>query len=332
MMTSSPLELPPPPARRRRRTVRVGWLLVSVISLLLVIGVLVLRSMYLQRPLTIGLVGVTPFFAVPLVIGLIGAWFSRSNLMRLGAAATAATFVITLGPVDAVVGCGGTTADDAITVYTANTLFDNPNADEFAAAVVAADADILVMQEVRWALRRSLEEDPRLDHLAYRSTDLARDGLTTIVWSRWAFTDFDLVPFEVSDAVRATVDSPYGPITVYGVHTFAPVFPENVGSWSRQLAQLAAIDQSTPHILAGDFNATSDHRQFRDLFDAGWTDVHQPKGCGLDATWPVQGLPFPVMRLDHVLVSDHFEVLDVKLGYTEGSDHLPVIASVRLQS
>lgn len=338
MMTSSPIGLPPPPAPRRPRRFRLGWAVLGLPPLLLVVAILLLRSMSLQNPLALAMVGVTPFFALPLAVGLIGSWLSRSNLLRALALIVAGSFVYTTSPVDAVVGCRGVDLTqpgigDPITIYTANTLWDNPHTDEFAAAVVAADADIVVMQEVRWAFRQALENDPRLDHLAHRSSDEVRDDLTTVVWSRWAFTELELVPFEVTDVVRATVDGPSGPFTVYGLHTFAPLFSQNVGSWERQLDQLGTIDQSTPHVLAGDFNATSDHRQFRELMATGWTNVHDRKGCGLDNTWPVnQGIPVPLMRLDHVLVTDHFEVLDVEIGHTEGSDHDPVIATITMNS
>ena len=73
----------------------------------------------------------------------------------------------------------------------------------------------------------------------------------------------------------------------------------------------------------------------RDLLGQGWTDVHEPKGCGLDATWPTghtTRLPIPVYRLDHVLVTDDFEVLDVRFGDPAGSDHIPVVAELQVGS
>jgi endonuclease/exonuclease/phosphatase family metal-dependent hydrolase len=350
MLTSSPIGLPEPqpPKPHPVRRFRAGWALIGLIPLLVVVLLLIVRSTRVQSPLGLAVVGVTPFFALPLIVGLAGSWLSRSNLLRAGAVMVTGAFLYTTSPVDAVIGCrpetvpatlssqaegqAGDAVDTTITVYTANTLWDNPHTDEFAAAVAEADPDILVMQEVRWAFRNDIENDPRLDFLAHRSSDTVREDLTTLVWSRWSFDELELVPFQVSDVVRATVDAPAGPVTVYGLHTFAPLFPENVGPWERQLQQLGTIDNSTPHILAGDFNATSDHLQFRQLLANGWTDVHDEKGCGLDNTWPAgQVLPVPVMRLDHVLVSDHFDVAEVRLGHTEGSDHLAVITTVDLQ-
>ena len=61
----------------------------------------------------------------------------------------------------------------------------------------------------------------------------------------------------------------------------------------------------------------------------GWTDVHDDKGCRADPTWPTDGLPFPVMRLDHILVTDDFEVLSTEMGDPGGSDHYPVISRIR---
>ena len=87
-------------------------------------------------------------------------------------------------------------------------------------------------------------------------------------------------------------------------------------------------------MIGGDFNATVHHARFRSLLRSGWTDVHEPKGCGFDATWPADHplVPMPLLQLDHTLVSDHWEVLSVEIGEPNGADHHPVISRIRLRT
>ena len=102
-----------------------------------------------------------------------------------------------------------------------------------------------------------------------------------------------------------------------------------VDRWAAQLDALAGYDRATPAALVGDFNATADHSQFRAITNAGWTDAHDPKGCGYDATWPADQL-MPVLRLDHALLTDHFEVRALDLGPGNGSDHRSLTTTIRL--
>ena len=132
--------------------------------------------------------------------------------------------------------------------------------------------------------------------------------------------------------MRARIDGPHGPFTVDNIHLTAPVAGGLVSSWESQLAELQAVDTSGAAILAGDFNATMDHSQFRDLVERGWTDAHEPKGCGFDATWPTGRATPTLLRLDHVLVTERFEVLAVEIGPGDGSDHRSVTATVRLRN
>ena len=210
-------------------------------------------------------------------------------------------------------------------------LVDGGRADEIAASIVDNGADIVLLQEARWELLEGLRDDPRMADLAHRSDGSNGASSGTVIWSRWPLADVRKEPFVSSTRVTATVETPSGPIGVSSIHTTAPARPDHVWAWRSQFQQLAAIETGTPRILGGDFNATADHRPFRGLIDQGWTDAHDPKGCGIDATWPVGRLsPIPLMRLDHILVTDDFEVLSTRLADPGGSDHLPVVTDLRL--
>jgi endonuclease/exonuclease/phosphatase family metal-dependent hydrolase len=231
-----------------------------------------------------------------------------------------------------VLGCGPESSDDQVVIFDHNVQYRAGRAPDIAAQVVAAGADVLVLQEVWPALMAELEADPALAEHRYRASE-ALDATTGLaLWSRWPLPDATLGRPGGRPILRAEVDSPHGRFTVHAVHTSAPVGTALSAAWRTELAELATYGTATPTVLAGDFNATADHRQFRAVLDQGWTDVHRPKGCGFDATWP-EGRAVPpvsLLRLDHVLVTEHVEVLATEIGPASGSDHRSVTATIRL--
>ena len=75
-------------------------------------------------------------------------------------------------------------------------------------------------------------------------------------------------------------------------------------AWRGALAALPGSDgRGDVQILAGDFNATLDHPELRDLLDRGYIDAADAVGEGSTWTWPARhaarALP---LTIDHVLV------------------------------
>lgn len=314
------------------RQPRWGWVVLTWPILAGVVLGLLLRQRGTNRAELVALIGLAPALAAPLVVTALGAWRSRSTPLRVATALVTGSFLVAMNPVSAVAGCGGESASDSFTLYTANVLSGGGRPSEIADSILANGADVITLQEVDGGILQGLRDDPRLaEAYPYRSDDLAEWATGRIIWSRWPLTDVTIDNFVVSHLVSATVESPYGPFRVTSVHTLSPTDNGKVGPWMAQFDQLSQVPTDTPRIMAGDYNATADHRPFRELLDSGWTDAHEPKGCGYDATWPVDPrVPVPFYRLDHVLVTDDFEVLDVGLGDPAGSDHLPVVAEIRL--
>ena len=290
---------------------------------------LLIRERAGGHPLSLALIGLTPLLGLGLVVAVVGAWRGRSATLRGATAAVTGIYLAAMNPASAVVGCHGSAPADAITVYSANVLVGQGRPHDIATSILDNQADIVLLQEVNWDFLDDLRNDPRLTE-AYPHRAEGPDGAPLsgqIVWSRWPLGDLRTEPFVVSQLGTVTVESPQGPIELINIHTDSPSRVESIGPWHAQFHQLNGIATDRPTIMAGDFNATGDHRPFRTLLDQGWTDAHEPKGCGFDATWPAR---LPVLRLDHVLVTDHFEVLDVRLADPAGSDHLPVVAELRL--
>ncbi|MEZ5410570.1 MAG: endonuclease/exonuclease/phosphatase family protein [Acidimicrobiales bacterium] len=306
-----------------------GWLLAAAVA-----AGIALRWSTVNRPLLIGLIGVLGLVLVAPLAALIGtAWRTGSRPLRWAAALVALAYLGTFGNVRAVIGCGADSpADGDVRIFVQNVYVGQADPAAVAAAMVASGADVAVLVEAWPPFRDALARQPGVDVFSYRLSVPGFDDGEIAVWSRWPLEDATGERLSSRPFVRAEVQAPAGPFTIGAVHTAAPTDEREVANWSGGLAALGLIDRSAPIVLAGDFNATIDHAQFRNLLENGWSDVHTTKGCGFDQTWPAgRGIGVPVMRLDHVLVSDHFEVKAVELGPANGSDHKPVITTIHLR-
>jgi endonuclease/exonuclease/phosphatase (EEP) superfamily protein YafD len=133
----------------------------------------------------------------------------------------------------------------------------------------------------------------------------------------------------------ATVTVPVaGTVELTSVH---PVPPTNASAVSEWAAGLSALPRATPdaglRILAGDFNATLDHAEFRDIVDSGYVDAADGAGEGLSPTWSedrLLGILPPPVTIDHVLADERIGVGDVSVHEIPGSDHRAVLAELFL--
>ena len=138
------------------------------------------------------------------------------------------------------------------------------------------------------------------------------------------------VAMAVGDALRVELESIPTAGYVWQV-AGQPDFLEHVGDGMRA-TDPEVQDQPGYVVVVGDFNATMQHAPFRDLLDTGLRDAHLERGDGWAATFPADRSFPPVLRIDHVLVGDDVEVLEVGSGDATGSDHKPVWAVLALTS
>lgn len=217
-------------------------------------------------------------------------------------------------------------------LFSGNVLFTNTDMDGIAAEVVAADADVVVLQELSRPNLAALQRTGVVDRFPHRWFDPRTDALGTAILSRFPLEDTGRWRCAGLLMARTTVVVGDHPVRLYVVHTRAPIGPGAPAHWEAQLASLAQAARSEPGplVLAGDFNASSGQRAFRDLLaTGGLRDAHVAGGRWWATTWPSDLRPLPPLaRIDHVLVSPHLGVLGVREGQGRGSDHRPVIADL----
>lgn len=218
-----------------------------------------------------------------------------------------------------------------LTVLTSNLRLGLGDTSEVTRVAERGDADVVVLEEVTpAALARLGELRAALPHVAGAPFEGARG---TMVFSRYPLTEVSqLKVFQGTWVMH--VDAPT-PFWLVAVHTSQP--QKSIALWRSDHRSLlwntTLATRKGPVVMAGDFNATLDHRPLRDLMGLGLSDAARQSNAGWQPTWPSaddadHGLPFGlgVMAIDHVLVSKQFSVISTQTFSVQGSDHRALLA------
>lgn len=194
--------------------------------------------------------------------------------------------------------------------------------------------DVLAVQELTPELAASLARAGLPELLPFSCLD-PRPGHTGIgLWSSQPVTELPPVPATRNPMPRAQLDVGW-PITITLVHPPAPL-RGGQRAWQLDMDRLLSALSTTdgPQLVAGDFNASRDHRAFRRLLAAEFVDcadvAQQRPWPGF--TWPANRRFPPVMRLDHILVSRPGAIVrETRTMAIPGTDHRGVLAVIELR-
>ncbi|MER5884025.1 endonuclease/exonuclease/phosphatase family protein [Streptomyces sp. NPDC001941] len=214
-----------------------------------------------------------------------------------------------------------------LTVVSHNVDEGNRDPRGTARALATSGAGVLALEELSSKAAKVYEEELAADY-PYHSVQ----G-TVGLWSRYPLRDarpVAIMPW--TRALRATVDTPKGPLAVYAAHLASVrVHPasgfgtERRNDAAQKLADAVRAEPLPRVMVVGDFNGSTDDRALHGVVD-GLRSAQDEAGAGLGLSWPAS---FPLVRIDQVLVKGVTPVSAWTLPGT-GSDHLPVAASVRL--
>lgn len=213
-----------------------------------------------------------------------------------------------------------------VRVYSANLWVFNTDVAAMRRSIVAADADILVLIEVGEAPAGRIDEllAGYPNRTAIGRTRRPGDHARSIIASRYPILQRLPDRADGLSAVGATVQTPIGPINVFGVHLTRP-WPYQY-QWG-QISQVMALSErrtaAPPHpvIAAGDFNSVATARIGRQI----QTDMGLIPAPGWPGTWPSQIPAFAGITIDQVYRSPDLALFTRRLGQPTGSDHRPVI-------
>ena len=225
-----------------------------------------------------------------------------------------------------------------LTVLSVNLYVGQANLEYVIDLVEEYEPDLLSVQELTPGAADALNELGLEELLPYTVLEPDELAIGTGLYSAHPLERIDSVGRDgIFYQIGAEVDLGDGEtVRFMAVHTAAPAYPERVPLWEEDFADLPRPDGGAPWVLAGDFNATLDHDNMRDLLADGYVDAAEVAGGGLDPTWqPIEGrigglVRPPAVTLDHVLAEEGVEVIDWSVLDKQGSDHAPIVAHLRL--
>jgi endonuclease/exonuclease/phosphatase (EEP) superfamily protein YafD len=270
--------------------------------------------------------------AAALVLVLAAALLRRraSLLVACAALLLQVTPALWAGPQASEAHASATCDGPRLRIATVNLWYANPESRGLLAWLAESEPDVIVLQELTpvwidalastapvYPYRRLLaREDPYgMGVLSRRplgqvtALDLAGDGLPSL---------------------QATVDLDGQPLQVLALHTRWPVTPALQRARDRALQRAAALagGQPSASIVLGDFNLTPYAPAFARLVQSsGLRDALD--GRAWRPTWQASFWPL-ALPIDHVLVPPDACVLDTAIGPDIGSDHRPVLVTLRL--
>lgn len=230
------------------------------------------------------------------------------------------------------------TAVTPLRVMTYNMNFGLAGDSEGIAAISAATPDVVLLQETnrQWETALTAELGARYPHHRFAGPEgrWAAGGMGIL--SRWPIRHIDKLtrgggPFF---AWRIVIEVDSGPIQILNVHLRPPM--SDSGSWvvgyfstrgdreREARAHLAALDDSLPTLVVGDFNEEDDGLAVAVFRDRGFRSaLPQFQPSATTWQWPVGSMTLK-FRLDHILADNHFEPLRAEVVQAGRSDHNPL--------
>jgi len=273
--------------------------------------------------------------AAAILLGIAAAL--RRRFWMLALAGLAVPHVVSLADVARAPPASHNTAQLDVRILTFNVQYLNPHKDLVVDYVRRVQPDVILLQEVANGWQPTIERLRATHAFMVPAQPDFRGGNVTL--SRHPILDGAALPlsFGGPSIVQTRISLHGTTLTVFNVHPLHPLTLGMADSQQRQFAQLAARrpDDGQPFVIAGDFNMTPWSPHFGDLLASTRTRLatHQRYW---PSTWPANGSYGWLARrlrglpIDHFLVSEGIAVVGVKRGPSLGSDHYPLLATLRL--
>lgn len=228
---------------------------------------------------------------------------------------------------------GGSTDKPVLTVLTSNLEFGGGDAVTVVRTVAEDEVDVLVLEEVTPTAYDALLAVGLVELLPHQVGEQVETAAGTMVFSRYplgAPRSFALG----NGGLDVDVAAPE-PFRLLAVHTAQPVGTPRW--WANDMAAVRqraaeAVDEG-PTLVVGDFNATLDHQPLRAILGTGLRDAAEQAGSGWQPTWPTRfhtSWLQPLITIDHVLASEPYVAMRTRTLEVRNSDHLALLADLRL--
>ena len=191
--------------------------------------------------------------------------------------------------------------------------------------------DKIVLMELTSRWQKELK--PLHGEFPYRTEVPREDNFGIALWSKTPPRQFDVVYWNDLGvpSIWAKYEGARGDYTLLATHPVPPATKRKYLQRNKQLEVISrwVLLQQTPVIVSGDLNTTPFSSSFKRLTTLTGLQEARSGQCHCP-TWPAIG-PFPMLAIDHCLVTDGLQVHSFRTGREIGSDHLPVVVDYALQ-
>jgi endonuclease/exonuclease/phosphatase (EEP) superfamily protein YafD len=321
------------------------WL--SLLAALPVLVLSVFRAVPAEWPvLIVQLLSFTPWLAIPAAVAVVLALLGRSRWLLLSAVALLGCQVFWLFPLDAArpspasaVEAAGPAVTVELKAMNINSEYGRADSASIVRLVKDNGIGLLTIQEHTQALEDRLTAEGLDRLLSHRVSDPTDDGAGSAVYSSYPLelvgvlpdTPFRMPTVRLTAANGATA----AVLEVTNVHALPPV-GARVDQWRSDLRAVARLaERPGNRLLIGDFNATYDHSEFRDLLAGeqggqGLVDVGTASGFRLVPTWPMDGQLLPGITIDHLVTTRQVASTGYQVQPVPGTDHAAVLATLAI--
>lgn len=317
---------------RSAKLFRWLWLLATAP----VVALSVFRAIPAQWPvLVVQLVSFTPWLAVPATAAVLFAFLGRSRWQQALAVVLALIHVFWLFPLDharpAAAAAGPAVQ---LKVMNINSEFGQADAREIVSLVRDNGVALLAIQEHTQGLQDRLSAEGLDRLLPNRISEPTNNAGGSALYSRYPMDMVGVVPDTpfTMPTVRLTAESDgaLSVLEVTNVHVMPPV-DARVAQWRSDLAAVGRVaEEPGNRLLIGDFNATYDHAEFREILALGMVDVAAASGSRLVPTWPMEGPLLPGVTIDHLVTSPGLGSSGYEVRRVTGTDHAALLATLAI--
>jgi endonuclease/exonuclease/phosphatase (EEP) superfamily protein YafD len=225
-----------------------------------------------------------------------------------------------------------------------NLNFENRRMDEVVAYLKDSSADVITLQEVTPAHQEKLEELKEEHYLIEFSEHYPYIGWKKGAYPYQRYCEFSSVgavailskhPFNVEKSaclhqqgiLWSEIKVDETSINIVSLHTYWP-YPYKQSEQIEVIKPLFKHIQ-TPTIIAGDFNAVAWSHTVKTIEDASNTQTIKGLRWTIELASQLPLFPYLKLPIDHVLISEEFEAESIYIDKDLGSDHLPVVSSLK---
>jgi endonuclease/exonuclease/phosphatase (EEP) superfamily protein YafD len=221
---------------------------------------------------------------------------------------------------------------NALHIVSLNVLMDNQEYQKVSSYLREASVDVVFLSEIEPELMNMLGQE-LADIYPYVYDESMEGAHGLAMMSKQPFVQTETIPLDERHHRFLTAEITWQGqlVKIYAAHPHPPLSPFWTKSRDDEIRVIreAIALETNAHIFLGDFNASPWSNPMRQLF-AQTRLRHAAKGFGIYPTWRYKTMLLGV-PLDHILVSDEWQVASYTLGRDVGSDHFPVIAELHLK-